>query len=109
MHPTGGEPPPEDFVSQKKWVVVREFLDDKESALFDSVLSTRTLNPDKAVFPLHFACADGDLGAIKKMLEKSHTHGMYRALPKCAQLLLRADCARWGGALALILHLLLGR
>ena len=75
MHPQGGEQPAEDFLSQNKWVVVREFMDPKESALFDSVLSTRTLNPDKAVFPLHFACADGDLGAIKKMIEKPQSYG----------------------------------
>ena len=43
----------------------------KEVALLDSLLSTRTLNPSKAVFPMHFACAEGDLGAVKKMLEKS--------------------------------------
>ena len=75
MHPQGGEQSAEDFLAQKKWVVVRDFMDSKESALFDSVLSTRTLNPDKAVFALHFACADGDLGAIKKLIEKPHVHG----------------------------------
>ena len=47
-------------------------MDHKESALLDSLLSSRTLNPDKAVFPLHFASAEGDLGTIKKLLEKSH-------------------------------------
>lgn len=55
------------------WKAVRFFMEHKEVALLDSLLSTRTLDPDKAMFPLHFACAEGDLGTIKKLLEQRST------------------------------------
>ena len=62
----------EDQVQSRQWAVLRAFMDPKEAALLDSLLSSRTLNPDITVFPLHFAAAEGDLGTIKKLLEKPH-------------------------------------
>jgi hypothetical protein len=75
-----------DPFNNKKWAALRTFMIRKEKenpdddtftrpegvevALFDAMLSTRTINPDKAVFPLHFVCAEGDLGACKKMLDR---------------------------------------
>ena len=58
-----------DYYHSKHWNALRSFMDPKEGSLFDSLLSTRTLNPDHALFPLHFASAEGDLGAIKKLFE----------------------------------------
>jgi hypothetical protein len=56
-----------EYYHSKHWNALRSFMDQKEVSLLDSLLSTRTLNPDKALFPLHFASAEGDLGAIKKL------------------------------------------
>ena len=49
----------EDQVQSRQWAVLRAFMDPKEAALLDSLLSSRTLNPDITVFPLHFAAAEG--------------------------------------------------
>ncbi len=62
-----------EYYHSRHWNAVRSFMEHKEVALLDSLLSTRTLNPDKAMFPLHFACAEGDLGTIKKLLEQRST------------------------------------
>eukprot|EP00960_Hanusia_phi_P024193 712953-Hanusia_phi.AAC.1 len=37
--------------------------------MLDALLSSQSMLPDQLLYPLHFACADGDLGLVKKLVE----------------------------------------
>ncbi len=53
----------------RRWQNIRMLLEPGEVSLLNALISTRSLNPDLSFYDLHFACAEGDVYKVKRLID----------------------------------------
>ncbi|EKX33138.1 hypothetical protein GUITHDRAFT_166549, partial [Guillardia theta CCMP2712] len=76
-----------------------------KEAMLEAMLSAVSINPDQPLYPLHFACANADLGLVKKLLESrsQQVNQQFADLPNGSRPLHWAVCS---GSSAIVQYLL---